>query len=165
MLAKGALLLYEGKRTAFKATREEGAMTFGAAVQSCLSKYATFTGRAPRSEFWWFWVFTILVDIAAVILGSMFFTGSFRELGMGGMAHGWYMVAYSNWLPGLAHLLLFLPSLAVAVRRLHDVGRSGWWLLVIFVPLFGFLLLLFWWVQPSEPHANAHGGNPPLPAP
>lgn len=139
-------------------------MTFTQAVQSCLSKYATFTGRAPRSEFWWFWVFTILVDIAAVILGSMFFTGAFNGPVMGGGMHGWYMVAYSNWLPGLAHLALFLPSLAVAVRRLHDVGRSGWWLLIMFVPLFGILVLLFWWVQPSEPRTNAHGGAPLLPA-
>ena len=57
-------------------------------------------------------------------------------------------------------LLLFLPSLAVAVRRLHDVGRSGWWLFIMLVPLFGFLLLLFWWVQPSEPRDNAHGPSP-----
>jgi uncharacterized membrane protein YhaH (DUF805 family) len=135
-------------------------MTFGAAVQSCLSKYATFTGRAPRSEFWWFWVFTILVDIAAVILGSVFFTSSFSNHGMGGSVHGWSMMAYPGWLPSIAHLLLFLPSLAVAVRRLHDVGRSGWWLLIMLVPLFGFLLLLFWWVQPSEPRDNAHGPSP-----
>ena len=134
-------------------------MTFTQAVQSCLSKYAVFTGRAPRSEFWWFWVFTILVEVAAVVLGGMLFTGSFTEHGMGTM-HGWYMVGYSNWLAGLVHLLLFLPSLAVAVRRLHDVGRSGWWLLIVLVPFFGFLLLLFWWVQPSEPRDNAHGPSP-----
>lgn len=142
-------------------------MTFGAAVQSCLSKYATFTGRAPRSEFWWFWVFTILVEIAAMLVGGMLLTGSVMEQGMGpgmGSMHGWYVYAVPNWLAGLVHLLLILPSLAVAVRRLHDVGRSGWWLLIMVVPLFGFLLLLFWWVQPSQPAQNAHGLPPLLPA-
>lgn len=138
-------------------------MTFGAAVQSCLSKYATFTGRAPRSEFWWFWLFSLLVEIAAVFVGGMLLTGSVIEQGMApGMwsMHGWYVYAVPNWLAGLAHLLLILPGLAVAVRRLHDVGRSGWWLLLLFIPL-GIFVLLFWWVQPSEREPNAHG-LPPL---
>lgn len=145
-------------------------MTFGAAVSSCLSKYATFTGRAPRSEFWWFWVFTLLVEIAALFVGGMLLTGSVVEQGMApGMGpgissmHGWYVYAVPNWLAGLAHLLLFLPSLAVAIRRLHDVGRSGWWFLIAFIP-FGILVLLFWWVQPSQREPNAHGLPPLLPA-
>ncbi len=140
-------------------------MTFGAAVQSCLSKYAVFRGRAPRSEFWWFWVFTILVEVAAAIIGVMLFTSSVSEHavvmgpGMSSMS-AWYVYAAPNWLSGVTHLLLILPSFAVAVRRLHDVGRSGWWLLIVFLPFIGFLVLLFWWVQPSEPRDNAYGPSP-----
>lgn len=137
-------------------------MTFTAAVQSCLSKYAVFTGRAPRSEFWWFWVFTLLVEIAAVVVGGLIFAGSVQEVavGSGGSMQSFYLYAVPNWLSAVVHLALFLPSLAVAVRRLHDVGRSGWWLLLFIVP-FGVFVLLFWWVQPSQREANAHG-LPPL---
>ncbi|MFG1347473.1 DUF805 domain-containing protein [Xanthobacter autotrophicus DSM 431] len=141
-------------------------MTFTAAVRSCLSQYATFTGRAPRSEFWWFWVFTLVVEVAAVFLGGLLFAGSVREVAMGpGMSsmHGFYVYAFPNWLSGVVHLALILPSLAVAVRRLHDVGRSGWWLLIAFIPL-GVFVLLFWWVQPSQREPNAHGLPPLLPA-
>lgn len=136
-------------------------MTFTEAVRSCLSQYAVFRGRAPRSEFWWFWVFTLLVEVAAVVVGGMLFAGSVTatQVGMDQM-HAWYLFAAPNWLSGIVHLALILPSLAVAVRRLHDVGRSGWWFLIVFVPFFGILLLLFWWVQPSDPRPNAYG--PPL---
>ena len=134
-------------------------MGFQEAVGSCFRKYATFTGRAPRSEFWWFWVFTILVEIAAVVVSGMLLGGSITEVGSSSMG-GWFIFASGGWLPGLVHLALILPSLAVAVRRLHDVGRSGWWLLIMFVPLFGLLLLLFWWVQPSEREANRFGPPP-----
>lgn len=141
-------------------------MTFTAAVRSCLSKYAVFSGRAPRSEFWWFWVFTVLAEVAALYIGGMLLTGAVVEQGMSsgmGSMHGWYVLAVPNWLSGLVHLALVLPWLAVAVRRLHDVGHSGWWLLIAFIP-FGIFVLLFWWVQPSAPQANAHGTPPLLPA-
>lgn len=138
-------------------------MNFETAIRTCLTKYATFTGRAPRSEFWWFSLFSFLVEIAAMLLGGALFSGSMRESGMGGSMHGWYMFTHPGWLSGLVHLALILPGLAVAVRRLHDVGRSGWWLLLSLVP-FGVFVLLFWWVQPSEPRPNAHGAPPLLPA-
>lgn len=140
-------------------------MTFGAAVQSCLSKYAVFQGRAPRSEFWWFWVFAVLVELVAIIVSAMLLTSSVSEHavvmgpGMSSMS-AVYVYAPANWLIGLTPLLLILPSLAVAVRRLHDVGRSGWWLLIHFLPFIGTLVLLFWWVQPSEPRDNAYGPSP-----
>ncbi len=141
-------------------------MTFTQAVRSCLAQYAGFQGRAPRSEFWWFWVFTVLVEVAAIFISGMLMAGSITTAGMGpGMdgdmttMHGWYVFAVPHWLNGIVHLALILPSLAVAVRRLHDVGRTGWWFLIMFVP-FGFFVLLFWWVQPSEPRPNAYG--PPL---
>jgi uncharacterized membrane protein YhaH (DUF805 family) len=107
-------------------------MTFGESITVCLQqKYADFTGRASRSEFWWFMLFNLLVSLAAQAI---------------------HPVASV-----LVTLALLLPVCSVAVRRLHDVGRNGWWLLINLVPLVGFLVLLFWNVQPSEPNDNAWG--------
>lgn len=135
-------------------------MTFTEAVRSCLGQYAGFQGRAPRSEFWWFWVFTLLVEIAAFIVGTMLIAGSITATQVsGGQMDAWHFFAGPNWLSSIVHLALILPSLAVAVRRLHDVGRTGWWFLILFIP-FGLFVLLFWWVQPSQREPNAYG--PPL---
>ncbi len=135
-------------------------MTFTEAVRSCLNQYAGFQGRAPRSEFWWFWVFTLLVEVAAFVIGTMLLAGSITATQVsGGQFDALYFFAGPNWLSAVVHLALILPSLAVAVRRLHDVGRSGWWFLILFIP-FGFFVLLFWWVQPSQREPNAYG--PPL---
>ena len=97
-------------------------MNFTQAVTTCLTKYVTFSGRASRSEFWWFFLFQLVVSLVLSMV--------------------------SETLSGLAALLLLLPSLAVGARRLHDIGRTGWWQLLLFTGI-GFLLLLFWWVQPS----------------
>jgi len=84
-------------------------MGFVEAVKTCFKKYACFTGRARRSEYWWWWLFS---TICGFVLGMIPAIG------------------------GIAALVLFLPSLAVAVRRLHDVDRSGWWLLAFYgIPL------------------------------
>lgn len=124
-------------------------MSFAEAVRACLRRYATFSGRAQRPEFWWFTLFTILVGIGLGVLDALVF--GFGEEG-------------GRPLSLLASLALLLPGLAVSVRRLHDVGRSGWWLLIHLVPLIGALVLLWWHTRPSEPGPNAHG-PPPLPAP
>lgn len=105
-------------------------MNFMQAIQSCLSQYATFSGRAPRSEFWWFFLFQILALVVSGMLGD---------------------VAYS-----ILALLLLLPALAVGTRRLHDVGRSGWWQLLTVTGI-GYLVLLYWFVQPSQAEANDYG--------
>lgn len=113
-------------------------MTFGSAVSTCLQrKYVDFSGRASRSEFWWFALFQIVVLVVASMIHEAVY--------------------------GIAALALLLPALAVGARRLHDVGRSGWWLVLYFVPFVGFLVLLYWNVQPSQPQANAFG-EPPLAA-
>ena len=113
-------------------------MGFAEAVTQGLSKYATFSGRARRSEYWWFLLFIVLVYAAAIAADA--------ALGL--------MVLY-----GVAFFALLLPNLAVSVRRLHDVGRSGWWLLLTLVP-FGALVLLLWAVQDSAPGPNEHGPSP-----
>ena len=96
-------------------------MTFGESIKTCFSKYATFVGRASRSEYWWFFLFTFLASAAAGIMGET--------------------------VSGVFSLAILLPSLAVGARRLHDVDKSGWFLLLWFVPIIGWLILIFWAVQ------------------
>ena len=98
-------------------------MNFGQAISTCFAKYATFSGRASRPEFWWFFLFQILVSIAASMLGDV--------------------------VAGLVSLALLLPALAVGARRLHDIGKSGWWQLIM-LTVIGLLLLIYWWVQPAS---------------
>lgn len=99
-------------------------MKFGEAVKTCLSKYATFSGRATRSEYWWFYLFNVLTGIVAVILDAIVGSGD-SETGLG--------IFYLIWLFGL-----LLPSLAVSVRRYHDCDFRGWWILV---PIMNVILL------------------------
>ena len=93
-------------------------MTFTDSIKSCLNKYATFRGRAPRSEYWGFWAFCILTEIAAMIVFGLI--GYLCGKGIGMLIAG-YIGAF------LASLMLFLPMLSVFVRRLHDTNHSGWW--------------------------------------
>ena len=103
-------------------------MSFAAAVRSALTQYATFPGRARRSEYWWFLVFSALVGIAAALLD-------------GGRSDGPVST--------LSALALLLPTLAVSVRRLHDTDRSGWCLLFALIPLIGSIVLIAFLVQDS----------------
>jgi uncharacterized membrane protein YhaH (DUF805 family) len=116
-------------------------MNFPQAVQTCLKKYVDFSGRASRSEYWWF---ALAYVIVMVITGAI-----------------------SETLSSLLALGALLPSLAVATRRLHDIGKSGWWQLLVLTGI-GFLLLLYWYVQPSSPESNEYGaaaaGAPDAPA-
>lgn len=111
-----------------------------------LKKYAVFSGRAQRAEYWYFILFNLLVLIGLVLVDST--TGSFSgDMGMG-------------LLSGLYYLGVLVPSVAVTVRRLHDTSRSGWWLLIGLVPFLGGLILLFFTVQDSKPGSNEYGLNP-----
>ncbi|HPD93973.1 MAG: DUF805 domain-containing protein [Rhodobacter sp.] len=119
-------------------------MDFQTAVQTCFQKYATFSGRAQRSEFWWYVLAIIIANLVLGLVDSMLFGG-----------HGNIGV-----LGGLFSLATFVPSLAVSVRRLHDIGYSGWWLLLMLIPLLGFVVLLFFYIRDSEPGDNMFGPNP-----
>lgn len=114
-------------------------MNFADAVKSGLSNYANFSGRSRRSEYWFFALFFFLVLVVAVIIDSVL---------------GTYPLVYA-----VAALALFLPNLGVAVRRLHDTGKSGWFVLIGFIPLVGFILLIVWYCQDSAPD-NQYGPNP-----
>lgn len=111
-----------------------------------LKKYVDFNGRARRKEYWMFVWFNILISI---VLGAVdYATGMYQaEAGVGVLS-------------GLYSLAILLPSIAVAVRRLHDTSRSGWWLLIAFVPLIGGLVLLVFMVLDGTPGSNEHGPNP-----
>lgn len=116
---------------------------------AALKKYAVFRGRASRSEFWYFILFVVLISI---VLGFMDAIARPQSQGEG-------------LLSGLFSLAMLLPALGVQVRRLHDIGRSGWWILLSFVPLIGALVLLVFAVRDSEPGDNVYGPNPKLAPP
>lgn len=125
-----------------KIKKEKKIMGFGEAIQSVFSKYATFSGRARRSEYWYFVLLQVIVT--AVLNGLYSATES---------------VAFSAILV-LFDLALLVPSLAVCWRRLHDIGKSGGYYFFILIPLVGWILLLVWMCQDSQPGANQYGPNP-----
>ncbi len=121
-------------------------MTFQDAVRTCLQqKYADFSGRARRSEFWFFALFNVIVSIVANVIDSVL---------------GLPDVGTSGLVSTLAGLALLVPGLAVGARRLHDTGRSGWWLLIGLIPLIGAIVLIVFFVQDSHPQPNQHGPSP-----
>jgi len=128
----------------------EDCVSFTDAVRACMQKYADFSGRARRSEYWWFYLFTGLVGVAAVtVLGVI------------------ALILDATWplyLVDLVMLTLLVPSLAVTVRRLHDTGRSGWWWFLGFVPLVGPIILIVWFATDGQPGPNQYGPSPKYPA-
>ena len=159
-------------------------MSFAESISTCFRKYIVFSGRAQRSEYWWFFLFTFVTSVVLGIIGSLAPVLQFLE-----------------WVFSLAVLL---PSLAVTVRRLHDTNRTGWWILLllglglagiivgaalgaVLVPdddgwrfivilflsiaggllglVVGYLVLLYFLIQPSDPAPNQYGPNPLQPQP
>lgn len=121
-------------------------MSFGAAIASFFSKYATFSGRARRSEFWYAVLFTTLVS--AVI--GLVFPGTV-------MVVNDISIPQSSLPSNLWQLAIFVPSLALTWRRLHDVGRSGAYYLFILIPIVGWIMLLVQFLKDSQPGPNAFG--------
>jgi len=122
-------------------------MSFQDAVRVCLQrKYAEFRGRARRSEYWFFILFTAIASAVGAALDAIF---RIRSGAYGG----------TGPIQGVIQLALLLPTLAVGVRRLHDTGRSGWWLLVGLIPVVGWVFLVVFFVQDGQPD-NQYGPSP-----
>jgi len=111
-----------------------------------LKKYAVFSGRARRKEYWFFQLFNALIVIALVVVDSVTKTIS-KSAGLG-------------LLSGLFILATLLPSLGVLVRRLHDTDRSGWWFFIGLIPLVGGIILLVFTLQDGQSGRNQYGPNP-----
>lgn len=112
-----------------------------------LKKYATFKGRARRTEFWTFTLINCVISFALSFLRFMIQDG-LREFG------------FINIIASLFALSILIPAIAVTVRRLHDTGKSGWWYFIFLVPIIGWFLLLVFLVTDSEPGENQYGPNP-----
>ena len=118
-------------------------MTFSQAISDAFAKFTDFSSRSSRPAYWWFVLFAFIVYMCAFIIDAVL---------------GTYPIVYI-----LAILALFIPSLAVGIRRLHDIGKSGWWVLIGFVPFVGFIVLLVFALQPSQ-GPNQWGEAPDVPA-
>lgn len=103
-------------------------MGFLESIKTCFGKYATFSGRARRSEYWWFCLLNFILGLIPII----------------------------NWIWGL---VVLFPSIAVGVRRLHDTGRCGWWMLLALVPIAN-LVLIYFFICDSQAGSNEYGENP-----
>lgn len=103
-------------------------------VKKALQNYVNFNGRATRPEYWWFWLFAVL---GSIVLGMI-----------------------SGMLQSLFSLAIVLPWFAVGARRLHDIGKSGWWQLLVLIPVIGVLILLYFFAQASETGENRFGPAP-----
>jgi uncharacterized membrane protein YhaH (DUF805 family) len=117
-------------------------MNFGEAVSSVLRNYVTFSGRAPRSEYWFWALFLFIVSVVAAILDFFIFPGS--SAGPIGM---------------VLSLALLLPNFSVSIRRLHDIDRTGWWVLISFT-IIGIILLLVWACMKGTTGPNRYGPDP-----
>lgn len=125
-------------------------MDITTAVITCFSKYATFSGRSRRAEFWWFALFNLGVMLILAVIDAS-----------AGGPHRWMMGGEGPSPVGTLYwLVVFLPSLAVTVRRLHDTDRIGWWVLLQFLPVIGPLILIWFLATPGTPGPNRFGSDP-----
>ena len=110
-----------------------------------LNKYAVFSGRASRTEYWMFTLFSVIIFfvLAAINVSAGIFPETEQPV-----------------LVSLYGLATVIPSISVTVRRLHDTGRSGWWYLIVLIPIIGSIVYLVWTVQDSHPGENKYGPNP-----
>ncbi len=117
---------------------------------SVLKNYATFTGRARRKEYWMFFLFNVIICIVAMVLDNLLGL-TFKTSGIN-MGYGYIYMLYT--------LAVFIPGLAVWVRRLHDVGKSGWFVFIVLIPLIGAIWILVLLCTDSKPGVNKYGPNP-----
>ena len=116
-------------------------MDFATSIKTCFSKYADFSGRASRSEFWWFALFGFIAGLVTGVIDVMI-------LGYSAENNGPVNIIFT--------VITFLPYLAVGARRLHDINRSGWWQLIT-LTVIGIILLIIWWATVGKSKKNVHG--------
>ena len=121
-------------------------MTFQEAIQSGFQNYANFTGRSQRSAYWWWQLFCILIGIGLSIIDAVAFSG--------------FITNGNGPLVGLWSLAILIPNLAIGVRRLHDRDMSGWFMLLILIPVLGALILLYFFVTAGTQGPNRFGPDP-----
>jgi uncharacterized membrane protein YhaH (DUF805 family) len=122
------------------------------ATRVCFSKYADFSGRARRPEFWWFVLVLniggVMADLTDLISGAI----SWDDYSSGSFTFGPTVIVFT--------LATFVPGLSVGARRLHDVDRSGWWQLLVLVPVIGWGVLIFWVAKAGNKGENRYGPAP-----
>ncbi len=120
-------------------------MNIQTATRICFQKYADFTGRARRAEYWWFALAIFLISLVLTVVDVTLFEGVAEEIGVFATIFG---------------LATMIPSFAVGARRLHDIGRTGWWQLLWLVPIVGWLVLLYFLVKRGDDGPNQFGNDP-----
>ena len=128
-------------------------MTYFGAIKHCYNHYATFSGRAPRSEYWFWTLYAIISAVAASLIDGIL--GTRFVIGAGVVIWLPYGYLYS-----LVTLVNLLPGLSVLVRRLHDLDKSGWWFWILLVPLIGWIVLLVWFCTKGTTGPNRYGDDP-----
>ena len=116
-------------------------MTFQKSVETCFKKYFVFNGRAKRSEFWWFALFCFLASMVTAIVDVVVFGYTWEQYGP---------------MNTIFQLGVFIPSIAVGARRLHDINKSGWWQL-IYLTIIGIILLIVWFASEGKNKKNKFG--------
>jgi uncharacterized membrane protein YhaH (DUF805 family) len=119
-------------------------MGFGEAISSGFSNYVNFSARAARSEFWYWVLFAILLAIVANIIDAMIV----------GIGTGFSPIST------IVSLGLLLPNIAMQVRRLHDLDRTGWWILIALIPIIGIIWLIVWYASKGTDGSNQYGPDP-----
>jgi len=122
----------EAKHAAFMTSDAGGPMTFKKSIVTCLTKFFDFNGRASRPEFWWFYLFTVLLNWVLMLVDSTMI------------------------LSLLVNIASFFPFLAAGSRRLHDTNRSGWWQLIS-LTLIGLIPLIYWFASKGSDQENKYG--------
>jgi uncharacterized membrane protein YhaH (DUF805 family) len=112
-----------------------------------------FSGRSRRTEYWMFQLFNVLVALAVGLLA----------FGCGALVSEKDGINFLAMCMGMFGLVSFIPALSITIRRLHDIGKSGWWYFIAFVPLIGGLILLIFTLLDSDPDRNEYGPNPKVP--
>ncbi|MGD1886242.1 MAG: DUF805 domain-containing protein [Cohaesibacteraceae bacterium] len=117
-------------------------IAFADVIKTVFGRYVQFQGRARRSEYWYWVLFIVLVSIGLAFVAGAIFGFDETDLAIFGP---------------IFSLATFVPSLAVGFRRMHDIGRTAWWLLIGLIPLIGTIVIIYWFVQPGQPSDNQYG--------